>query len=105
MAGASDAEQLAYATRHGAIIVTYNLRHFRALHLHTRPHGGIVALPDSPLTWQEIRAALLLDWAATHPDHRSQLFRWHDLQARLIAGERLSGYTEDEIRRALGQVL
>ena len=105
MTGVSDAEQLAYATRCGAMIVTYNVRHFRALHLRVRSHGGIVILPDSPLDWQEIRAAMLIDWAATFPDHRAQLFRWHDLQQRLIAGFRLPGYSEADVRLALGQIL
>jgi predicted nuclease of predicted toxin-antitoxin system len=104
MAGASDAQQLAYATSREAVIVTYNSRHFRALHLRVRPHGGIVTLPDSLLDWQEIRAAMLVDWAATFPDHRSQLFRWHDLQQHLIGGGRLPGYGEEDVRRALGQI-
>jgi len=105
MTSASDAEQLAYATRRGAVIVTYNVRHFRALSIRMRPHGGIVTLPDSPLDWQEIRAAMLIDWATTFPDHRSHLFRWHDLQQRLIGGMRLPGYDEDDVRMALGQIL
>ena len=103
MISASDAEQLAYATHLGAVIVTYNVRHYRTLHLRMRPHGGIVILPDSPLDWQEVRAAMLLDWAAMLPDHRSRLFRWHDLQQHLIGGMRLPGYSEDDIRLALGQ--
>jgi len=54
------------------LIVTYNIRHYRALHLRVRPHGGIVTLPDSPLAWQEIRAAMLLDWIARRrPGHES----------------------------------
>ncbi len=105
MTSASDAEQLVYATRRGAMIVTYNVRHFRSLNIRVRPHGGIVTLPDSPLDWQEIRAAMLIDWAASFPDYRSQLFRWHDLQQRLIAGMRLPGYNEDDVRMALGQTL
>lgn len=38
----------------------------------------------------------------TLPDYRSRLFRLNELQQRLIAGERIVGYTEDEVRRALG---
>lgn len=75
MTSASDAEQLAFATRRGAMIVTHNVRHFRPLNFRIRPHGGIVTLPDSPLDWQEIRVAMLVDWAATFPDYRSRLFR------------------------------
>ncbi len=80
MIGISDAKQLVYATNRGAIIVTYDRRHFRSLSFRMRLHGGIVTMPDAPLDWQEIRVALLIDWAATFPDHRAQLFRWHDLQ-------------------------
>lgn len=47
---------------------------------------------------------MLIDWIAMFPDHRSRLFRWHDLQQRLIGGERLSGYSEDDVRLALGQI-
>jgi hypothetical protein len=105
MDGASDAQQLAYATSREAIIITYNSRHFRALHLYVRPHGGIIILPDSLLDWQEIRAAMLIDWTATSGDHYSRLFRWHDVQQRLIGGERLPGYNEADVRLALGQIL
>lgn len=102
--GVSDAEQLAYATHHGAIIVTYDRRHFRSLSMRMQPHGGIITLPDSPLHWQEVRAAMPIDWAATFPDHRSLLFRWHDLQQQLIGGMRLPGYGEEDVRMALGQI-
>jgi hypothetical protein len=47
---------------------------------------------------------MLLDWVATFPDHRSRLFRWHDLQQHLIGGGRLPGYGKEDIRRALGQI-
>jgi hypothetical protein len=104
MTSVSDAEQLAYATRREAVIVTYNVRHFRSLSNRMRPHGGVVTLPDSPLDWQEVRAAMLIDWAASFPDYRSHLFRWHDLQQRLIGGMRLADYSEDEVRMALGQM-
>lgn len=46
---------------------------------------------------------MLIDWAATFPDHRSQLFRWHDLQHRLIEGLHLPGYDADDRHIALGQ--
>ncbi len=50
MAGATDADQLAYATRHRAIIVTHDSRHFRALHLRLRPHCGHAVPPEGGLT-------------------------------------------------------
>jgi hypothetical protein len=46
---------------------------------------------------------MVLDWVASHPDYRSGLFRWHDLQYWLIQGNRLPGYSETEVRLALGQ--
>ena len=104
MTGASDAEQLAYATQHDALILTHDIRHYRSLHFRVRIHGGIGLLPDASLALQELRAAMLLDWIASLPEHRSQLFRWHDLQQRLIQGFRLPNYREDDMRVALGHV-
>jgi hypothetical protein len=48
---------------------------------------------------------MLIDWTATSGDHYSRLFRWHDVQQRLIGGERLPGYNEADVRLALGQIL
>ena len=106
MAGASDAEQLAYATGRRAMIVTLRFAGFRGC----IEHRTLRIAASSPYQrrwisiWQEIRAAMLIDWAATLPDHRSQLFRWHDLQQRLIGGVRLPGYSEEDVRLALGQI-
>jgi hypothetical protein len=105
MIGASDADQLRYATGRDAIIVTHNARDFRLLSIRTPLHSGIATLPYAPLDVQAIRATMPLDWAATFPDHRSRLFRWHDLQQRLIGGLRLPGYDEGDVRLALGQIL
>ncbi len=104
MTGTSDAEQLAYATRVDAILLSYDSLDYRRLHRTTKAHGGIVLISVVNIDWQEVRAAMLIDWAATFPDHRSQLFRWHDLQQELIAGFRLPGYSEAEVRLALGQI-
>ncbi len=46
---------------------------------------------------------MMLDWIAMQPDHRNQLFRWHDVQYWLTQGNRLPGYTEDDVRIALGR--
>ena len=45
---------------------------------------------------------MLLDWWAIEHAGRTHLAIWNDLQQRLHAGERLFGYTEDEVRLALG---
>jgi predicted nuclease of predicted toxin-antitoxin system len=104
MIGASDADQLRYATGRDAIIVTHDARDFRLLSIRTPQHSGIATLPYASLDCQVIRAAMLIDWIATFPDHRSRLFRWHDLQQHLIGGGRLPGYGEEDVRRALGQI-
>lgn len=102
LAGASDDVQLAHATRTDVVIVTYDAQDYLRLHTQGNTHGGMVLVRNTRLDWQEIRVAMPLDWAASLDDHRSQTFRWHGLQQRLIGGERLPGYSEDEVRRALG---
>ncbi len=104
MTGKSDVEQLAFATRRDAVLVSYDSLDYRRLHRIGNAHSGIVLIGVVRLDWQEIRAAMLIDWAASFPDYRPHLFRWHDLQQRLIGGTRLPGYNEDELRTALGQM-
>lgn len=103
---ASDEVQLAYAAQHGLLLITHNKRHFASLHdryFHEgRPHHGILILPLTPIRLLDIRVALCLDWIAALPDYRSRFFRWHEIQQRLIHGERIPGYHEDKVRRALG---
>lgn len=91
MTGTSDVEQLARATRIDAILVSYDSLDYRRLHRASVAHSGIVLISNVNIDWQEVRAAMLLDWAATFADHRSRLFRWHDVQQLLIAGVRLPG--------------
>jgi hypothetical protein len=103
---ASDEVQLAYAARHGLLLITHNKRHFGALHeqyvRQGHSHHGLLTLPLTPVQLLDIRVALSLDWIAALPDYRSSLFRWHEIQQRLIHGERIPGYSEEEVRRALG---
>jgi len=103
---ASDATQLAYAAQHELLLITHNKRHFAALHnqyvLDNQPHHGLLILPFTPIHILDVRVAMSLDWIATRDDYRSRLFRWHELQQRLIHGERIPGYSEEEVRRALG---
>ena len=105
--GVNDAEQLAYASARGWVIVSHNARHFvrlhRALQAQGKPHGGIVILGEArPLSRLALRVAMMLDWLETQ-GHRSKLVKWGTLQLLLTQGYRLPGYTEEEMRHALGQ--
>ncbi len=107
MLGASDERQLEHATSRELVILSHNRRHFRRLHAVYQqqgdPHGGIVLLPAAPLPWLQVRAAMMLDWAATFQSYRSRIFQWNDLQMELATGYRPTGYSEDDIRLSLGQ--
>ncbi|MBI3973299.1 MAG: DUF5615 family PIN-like protein [Chloroflexi bacterium] len=105
--GRDDDEQILHATRHGWIIVSHNIRHFERWHRTFRSrdisHGGIILLPDTgPISRLTLRAAMMLDWIGQQ-DYRSKLFKWGDLQMVLTQSFRLPGYSEDEVRHALGQ--
>ena len=106
MLGAGDDEQLRYAARHDLLIVSHNQRHFRAWHARFvqagTPHRGILLVPFSPLPLIALRTALLLDWIVTFDDRRSRVFRWNEIQQLVASGDRPAGYTEQQIRQALG---
>lgn len=74
MAGKTDAEQLAYATCIDARLVSYDSLDYRRLHRISAAHSGIVLISNVRLDWQEVRTAMLIDWVATFPNHRSHLF-------------------------------
>ncbi len=104
--GASDERQLEHAAGLGRVLLSFNRRDFRRLHTRWRAegreHGGIVLLPQfGPVERRAVRAALLLDWLAAERA-ASRLVSWGDLQPRLHGGERLVGYTAEEVRLALG---
>jgi predicted nuclease of predicted toxin-antitoxin system len=106
--GATDDNQLRFATVHDLVIISYNRRHFRRLHaLHLErgePHPGIVLVPATSLLPRlTVRAAMLLDWMTATGERHSQLFDWRDLQYHFTQGLRLPGYSDDELRLALGQ--
>jgi hypothetical protein len=106
--GTSDPEQLRFARSQDLVIISYNRRHFRRLHAQAvrngEEHPGIVILPaTSPLPRLTIRAAMMLDWIGGLGEWRTRLFEWGDLQYLLTQGLRLEGYTEEELRLALGQ--
>jgi hypothetical protein len=105
--GDDDAAQLAYAAQRDLLLISHDTHGFWRLHQTyqrlQQPHGGIALIPYGPPPLVEVQVAMLLDWLASLPDHRSRLFRWHDLQQWLIQGNRLPGYSEDDVRFALGQ--
>lgn len=106
--GATDEEQLAYATVHGLVIISHNGADFKRLHVRYRqegrPHAGIVLLSQTrPVPQLVVRAAMMLDWIALIGEHRSTLFRWGALQQLLSQDYRLPGYDDADIRLALGR--
>jgi hypothetical protein len=110
MLGAADDAHLSYATQMDLVTLSYNrvdfVRWHRAWMRQKRAHGGIIVLPqEPPLVRRVLRAAMMLDWIADR-DYRSKLFKWGDLQQEFARGYRLpaGGYTEEEVRQALGQL-
>ena len=105
--GASDEEHLAFTTAHNLVILTHDRSDFYRLHVRSqaesRPHSGIILIGFSDLPRLTVRAAMLLDWIATFPDHRSRLFQWGHLQDLLDRGPRLPGYTSADLRLARGR--
>lgn len=106
--GFSDPDQLMFATEGDMVLLSHNERRFRALSAdhqrRGRAHGGIIILPAGmTLDRLTVRAAMMLDWLGTMPDHRSRLFKWGHLQALLEQGFRLEGYGAEEVRLALAR--
>lgn len=105
--GASDDAVLMRATEIGCVLITHNVDDFKRWHAtferEGRAHGGIICLPQSrPFSRLELRVSMMLDWLGTRP-YASRLFRWGELQRLLEGGFRLPGYSEDEVRDALGR--
>lgn len=111
MRGKSDRDQLDYAAGKGLILVTHNGYHFWRLHQEARregrSHRGIIDLPEPRnlassrrLTQMVVRIAMLLDWV---DDWRDRFVRWGHLQTLIERGYHPSGFSEDEIRLALGR--
>ena len=108
--GQDDASQWAFAAATGRVLVTFAPCDFRRTHATFmsggRQHAGIVLLPQSEdLARTVVRTSMLLDWlAASAPDNagESSLVNWNDLQSLLHRGERIQGYSEQDVRLALG---
>ena len=106
--GDADDAQLDFATARGWVLISHNERDFRNLSreylLRGRTHGGIIILPEySPYDRFVIRAAMLLDWLGTMPNHRAGFFKWGHLQELLEQGFQLQGYDEDDVLLALAR--
>ena len=90
------------------MLISHNESDFRNLANDYRrrglSHGGIIILPEhSPIERLTVRAAMMLDWLGTVPDHRSRLIKWGHLQELLEQGYRLPGYDAGEVRLALAR--
>jgi len=108
--GMTDDQQLRYATGHDLLILSYNRRHFRRLHVQYaasgEEHPGILLMPATTLLPRFIvRSAMMLDWITDQGEHRSRLFEWGDFQYLLTQGLRIRGYSDEDFRLALGQSL
>jgi hypothetical protein len=106
--GATDQDQLGFASAHDLVIISYNRRHFRRLHAlyleRGAHHPGIVLVPATSLLPRLIvRSAMMLDWIVIRGERRSRLFEWGDLQYQIMQGFRLAGHSESDVRLALGQ--
>ena len=106
--GDADDGQLAFATAHDWVLISHNESDFRNLANDYRrrglSHGGIIILPEhSPIERLTVRAAMMLDWLGTVPDHRSRLFKWGHLQELLEQGYRPVGYSSEDVRLALAR--
>lgn len=107
--GRDDNTQLAHAASVGRVLLTFDRRDFRRVHASFRKlghaHAGLALLPQhGGLDRLIARAAILLDWLGSHAEELgpSFLVNWNDVQLQLHRGERLPGYDEGDVQRALG---
>ena len=110
MLGASDREQLHQAAERALVLVSHDRNDFVRRHHRRRSedgdHAGIVLLPAAgDVVVRALRVSMLLTRHALlkHEHGSSLLLHWGNLQYLITQGERLPGYTEDEVRRALGR--
>jgi len=105
--GVPDMLVLERATELGRLLITQNTNDFKAVHAallqQGSAHPGIICLPQrGPLGRRALRAAMLLDWIGGQ-EHASRLVIWGEVQQLLERGLRLPGYTDEEVRQAMGQ--
>lgn len=107
--GALDEDQLAFATADERILLTHDHQDFVRLHrtwlAEGRRHAGIVTVPQAgTVARQGVRAALLIAWLLSGGEPASRLAVWGHLQPRLRSGLRLPGFSERDLKIALGLV-
>lgn len=105
--GVDDTLVLERAIELGRVLITHNADDFKDVHAAFRQRGkthpGIACVPQrGSLGRRIVRAAMMLDWIETQ-SHGSRLFIWGQLQQILEEGFRLPGYSEDDVREALGR--
>jgi len=103
-----DDAQLSFATAHGWMLLSHNERDFRRLHeafqrRGTRHAGIILVTRRSSFAQLELRAAMRIDWIGTREAQHAQLFKWGMLQELLEGSYLLPGYSEGNVRLALGR--
>ena len=105
--GVADTLVLERAIELRRVLITHNADHFRREHAdglrRGRAHPGILCVPQrGSVERRAIRIAMLLDWVEDQERDR-RVFVWGDLQQRLQRDPRFPGYSEDEVRNALGR--
>jgi hypothetical protein len=104
--GLSDIDQMRRSAVMGAILVSnnYTERHkFVAYGRQLQAEGfanvAAVLLPHEPPGQRLLlRAAMLVTWHAHVPEPRPPVVYWNHLAQRLIRGERVEGFSEDDVR-------
>ena len=101
-----DADQLRRAAEMGAIFVSNNyterhrfIRYARELQQAGFTEVVAVLLPHEPPGRRLLlRTAMLVTWRQGLPDPRPAVVFWNHLAQRLISGERIPGFSEEEVR-------
>lgn len=108
--GLDDFAQLRRAAEAGAILISANYRQRRQFGRYAEqlrragfPEAAAVMVPNEPPGQRLLlRTRLLLAWRAT-VQPAPALLVWHDVEQRLIHGQRLPGFSDLEIQIVLGR--
>lgn len=104
--GLSDRDQLRCAAEMNAVFISnnYTERHKFAAYARELQEAGFaevtaVLLPHEPPGRRLLlRTAMLVTWHSQQPTPRPAVVFWNHLAQRLIQGERVPGFTEDDVR-------